>query len=193
MEDITPADLRALLRDHALVIGPGEVLVVMLGDRFTPLQCREISDALTAVSYDLGFRVLVTPGSAVTVAPVPDVEGVTTGMSDTTRYGTLAFGLCALLDEGAVLDPAETLGHLADGTLFGWLGETFRCGLSLALFTTEDLAAVLARFRSLHSAASASRAFGIEHNGLALLLAFCLAALHDLQSQPGTAPLHRSG
>jgi hypothetical protein len=35
--------------------------------------------------------------------------------------------------------------------------------------------------------------YGIEHNGLALLLAFCLGVLHELQAQPGPAPLPRSG
>jgi hypothetical protein len=44
---------------------------------------------------------------------------------------------------------------------------------------------VLARFRSLHGAVSGQRVYGIEHNGLALLLAFCLSALHELQSQTG--------
>lgn len=186
-------DLRLLLREHALVIGPGETLVVMLSDSFTPMQCREIYDALNAVSYELGFRVMVTPATAVTVAPLADVEGVTAGMSDATRYGTLAFSLNMLLDEGATLDIAETLAHLQEGTLFAWLGETFRGGTGLSLMEQADLDAMLARFRELHGAVSAGRVYGIEHNGLALLLAWCLSALHELQSQPGPAPLRRSG
>ena len=142
----------------------------------------------------MGFRVLVTPGTAaVTVAPMPDVEGVTAGMSDPTRYGALALGLCALLDEGAALDPAETVGRLHDGTLFGWLGETFRHGLSLSLFTPEDLAVMLARFRELHSAVSASRVYGIERNGLALLLAFCVHALHDSEAGQGARDVKPAG
>jgi hypothetical protein len=47
---------------------------------------------------------------------------------------------------------------------------------------------VLARFRSLHSAVSGRRVYGIERNAL-----FCLDVLHDVQSQPGPAALRRSG
>lgn len=109
-------------------------------------------------------------------------------MSDATKYGALAFGLCALLDEGAVLDPGETVARLQDGTLFGWLGDTFRHGISLGLFATDDLVAMLARFRSVHGAISGQRVYGIERNGLALMLAWCLSALHELQSEARPAP-----
>jgi hypothetical protein len=38
-----------------------------------------------------------------------------------------------------------------------------------------------------------SHVCGVERNGLALLLAFCLDALHDLSTQPGPARLPQSG
>jgi hypothetical protein len=187
MEDIAPAELRAMLREHALIVGPGETLVVTVPPDWSPQTVRDLNDALGAVSFDMGFQTLVTPGTAVTVEHLPEVDGVTTPMSEATRYGGLAFALCSLLDEGAALNVSETLAHLEDGTLFGWLGETFRADLNLNLFSPADLDAMLAQFRSLHSAASASRAFGVERNGLALLLAWCLAGLYETRSQPGPA------
>jgi hypothetical protein len=72
----TTAQLRELLRDHALVVAPGETLVVMIPPDWGPIHCRELQDALTAYCTDpddgLGFRVLVVPGLAVTVAQMPD-------------------------------------------------------------------------------------------------------------------------
>ena len=50
--NLTPGELRELLRDHALIVAPGELLVVMTGDHLTPWQIRELSDALNAVCSD---------------------------------------------------------------------------------------------------------------------------------------------
>jgi hypothetical protein len=192
LDDITPAELRDMLRQHALVIGPGEVLVVTLGDSFTPLQCREIYDALSAVSWDLGFRVIVTPGCAVTVAAAPAVEGVTAPMSDPARYGALALTLNSLIDQGETADIEDVTGRLGDGTLFAWLSDTFP-DISLGLFEAADLDAITGRFRDVHAAASGERVYGVQRNGLSLLLAWCLGALHEHYAQPGTDRAQRSG
>jgi hypothetical protein len=72
------AELRFLLREHSLVLGPGEVLVVMVPPSWSPSWCRELSDALNAVMYEHGVPVIVTPGTAVAVgrqlAAVRDVK-----------------------------------------------------------------------------------------------------------------------
>jgi hypothetical protein len=95
--DLSPGELRELLRQATLLAAPGELLVVMVPG-FTPWQVRELSDALNAVCADpyilgpqpaqtdsdqctcghpyyatpgTGIRVLVVPGTAVTIAQVP--------------------------------------------------------------------------------------------------------------------------
>lgn len=52
---------------------------------------------------------------------------------------------------------------------------------------------MLTRFRLLRGATSGQRVYGVERNGLALMLAWCLSALHVLYSQPDPAPLPGQG
>jgi hypothetical protein len=81
LNDITAAQLRLLLREHALVVAPGEVLVVQVPPDWSPVIIRELSDGLRAVCSDTGFLggvtipVLVVPGTAVTVARLDDLPG----------------------------------------------------------------------------------------------------------------------
>jgi hypothetical protein len=61
-------DLRFLLREHSLVLEPGEVLVVMVPPDWPPQHVRDLQDALTAYAEDIiGIRVLVVPGTAMAV------------------------------------------------------------------------------------------------------------------------------
>jgi hypothetical protein len=74
-----PDDLRFLLREHSLVLEPGEVLVVMIPPDWPPWQAKELQDALTAYATDIiGVPVLVVPGTALAVgrqlAVVRDVK-----------------------------------------------------------------------------------------------------------------------
>jgi hypothetical protein len=71
VSDITPGELRAMLRDHALVISPGEVLIVTVPPVWRPQDVRDINDALKLAGYELGIRLLVVPGTAVTVGRMP--------------------------------------------------------------------------------------------------------------------------
>jgi hypothetical protein len=97
MNDLTNGELRELLRQHTLIAAPGELLVVMVPPDWTPWQVRELSDALNAITSDpwFGFgpppdeppacgcphpqpwdgpitRVLVVPGTAITIARMPE-------------------------------------------------------------------------------------------------------------------------
>jgi hypothetical protein len=71
-------ELRFLLREHTLILEPGEVLVVMVPPDWSPAWCRDLHDALNAVLFDHGFAAVVTPGTAVAVgkrvAAVTDVK-----------------------------------------------------------------------------------------------------------------------
>jgi hypothetical protein len=71
MDDISAAELRSILRRNALVVGPGEVLVVTVPPSW---QIGAIQDLMTALNAYLGpeIRALVVPGTAVTVARMPD-------------------------------------------------------------------------------------------------------------------------
>lgn len=76
--EMDTGDLRFLLREHSLVIEPGEVLVVMVPPDWPPSACRDLHDALNAVMAEHGIPVVVTPGTAVAVgqrvAAVRDVK-----------------------------------------------------------------------------------------------------------------------
>jgi hypothetical protein len=102
LEDLTPGEIRELLRQCALIVAPGETLIIMVSDHFTPRQVRELNDSLNAIAQDpwwpnppppppgtdtgctctcscpactftwAPMRVIVVPGTAVTVAQIPE-------------------------------------------------------------------------------------------------------------------------
>jgi hypothetical protein len=91
----------------------------------------------------------------------------------------LFYDLLPALDRGVVLDIGETHAHVEDGTLFDWLetelGPAFRWMLSEP--TGQQV--VLPRFQAL-SSTTADGKFGVQRNGLALLVGYCfdIAAQH---------------
>lgn len=76
--NLDAAQLRFLLREHSLILQPGEVLVVMVPPDWSPAWCQDLHDALNAVLFDYGFAAVVSPGTAVAVgarvAAVRDVK-----------------------------------------------------------------------------------------------------------------------
>ena len=99
------------------------------------------------------------------------------------RYTQLGFSLTELLDKNEAVDPGEIGEHIGDGTLFGWLRERYgkMPGLSL---TEEEENEVLELFASLNNAVDPARKFGVRHNGLALLAAYCFEGLQQLHLRP---------
>jgi hypothetical protein len=75
MHDLSNGELRELLRQHAVVMGPDEVLVVMVPPDWSPRDVRELGDGLRACSQDPelgnGMKILVIPGTALAVAQEP--------------------------------------------------------------------------------------------------------------------------
>ncbi len=97
-----------------------------------------------------------------------------------SRFTYLAFELNAMLDHGEVLSIEETKQHVDDGTIFEWL--------DLQLKDPQDLdgtpvdpdvrSAMLKVFRPLNEVDSLD-CFGVEYNGLALLLAYCVEGIQQ--------------
>jgi hypothetical protein len=98
----------------------------------------------------------------------------------TPRYSFLAFELNALLDRGLSIHVEETHKRIADGTLFDWLEERFRPEpnyLDLSLYEGPERQGMLEIFGSLSNAVDAKRKMGVERNGLALLVAYCIEVM----------------
>ncbi len=72
-DQVTAGEMRAMLREHALIAAPGEILVVQVPPDWSPSVVRDLQDALRAGCDVIGadLRVLVVPGTAVTVAQMP--------------------------------------------------------------------------------------------------------------------------
>ena len=93
------------------------------------------------------------------------------------QFLTMAKELNQLLDAGASVIVEETVSHVRDGTLFEWLPA--RLSDYYAQFDelgADDRSVLLDFFRPF-SVARVRADFRIENNGLAFLLACCLAGL----------------
>jgi hypothetical protein len=112
--------------------------------------------------------------------------------SATSRCGSLALTLNTLIDAGETAYIDDVVQHLADGTLLTWLAERYD-GASLGLFGQADLDAMLERFRQCHAASSGQRMYGVENNGLSLMLAWCLGVLFELQAHAEHDRAHYHG
>ena len=102
----------------------------------------------------------------------------------TPRYSFLAFQFNLLLDQGRVAPIDEVRRHIADGTLFDWLETQYTWaehGMDLSLYDVDERRSILKVFQAA-SQIPADRKLGIEHNGLALCLAYCIQVMQD----PGT-------
>jgi hypothetical protein len=73
-------EARALLREFAVVVRPGETLILRVGNGYTPSQVRELQDALNRIAdyHHMGFKVLVVPGDELAVAQ-PETDAAFAG------------------------------------------------------------------------------------------------------------------
>lgn len=106
------------------------------------------------------------------------------------RFMYLAFEFNSMLDRGEVLSIDETKQHVDDGTVFEWLDLNVKDphdldGTPVDPHVREALVDV---FRSLNDV-DAFDSFGVEHNGIALLLAYCL---EGIQRQEPSLPNRES-
>ena len=93
----------------------------------------------------------------------------------------LAFKLNSLMDAEDRVPIAEVQEHLEDKTVFRWLEERLdRDHFSITYAEQSDAEeTLLDLFSQLWNAVDARRKFGIEHDGIALLLAYCIEAIQQ--------------
>jgi|GEM_PF-1290903 len=96
-------------------------------------------------------------------------------MRHPVAYTFLGFYLNSLVDEGETLEQ-ETHQKIRSRTLFPWLMDKYGDRLDISLFSPENLNSIESFFEDLSVATNESRKMGIEHNGLCLLVAYCLEA-----------------
>lgn len=98
------------------------------------------------------------------------------------RYIYLAFELNAMLDRGCVVSIETTRRRVDDGSLFDWLDAMLESqhGLDGTPLDPGVREVMLEAFRSLNDL-NARRHFGVEHNGVALLLAYCIEGIQQHQ------------
>ena len=72
---LTPDEVRQLVRECAVVVKPGETLVIQVGPEWNPPQIREVSDWLNYRDKDgplWPFRILVIPGERLGIVEAAD-------------------------------------------------------------------------------------------------------------------------
>lgn len=91
-------------------------------------------------------------------------------------WTSFAWQILGALDRGRTLSPAETYAHIEDGTLLAWLQSEL--GDDYTPYYVEDVPGaadqLLEEFQSLANAVDTRRKFGVEENGLCILLAFTI-------------------
>ncbi len=204
-DEVTPGELRALAREHALIVAPGEVLVIEVPPDWAPRIIRELQDALWAYCGHLeaDIKVLVVPGTAVTVAPMPPdpfagnygldplasldfaldsatARNATMNPNRATKYTALGFALNSLIDQGKTATVGEVHERIADGSLWDWLAQA---GVpAVKMLPAGDRGIMLEVFQSLWNPAQPERNFYVERNGLATLVAYCFEGLQRLSA-----------
>lgn len=96
-------------------------------------------------------------------------------MRQTTRYAYLAFEANGLLDRGEQASIEEVHERIEDGTLLNWLDGLG--DVDLSLYQAEDRTDVLHTFRSYVNAVDERRKLLVQHNGIALIAAYCIERL----------------
>ncbi|MFN2505900.1 MAG: hypothetical protein ABR540_17015 [Acidimicrobiales bacterium] len=101
----------------------------------------------------------------------------------------LAFELNAMLDRGRVLSMDIARKRVDDGTIFEWLDTQLESPYDLDGTPVDPhiRQAMLETFRPLNRF-DAGRQFGVEHNGAALLLAYCIEGIQQLGALTGPHP-----
>jgi len=96
-----------------------------------------------------------------------------------TTYTITAFQLNSALDSGAYddIDVSTMKKHLDDGSVFDFLEKRMGLDMDLSFLDGPERAALLDEWQDMAGAISARRKFGVEHKGLALLLAYVLEGI----------------
>jgi hypothetical protein len=97
----------------------------------------------------------------------------------------LAFGLNSALDSGKYSTVAyrEVVDHIESGTIFAFLKDRLGEDIDLSLLDTPKQKVLLEEWQNLLNVADARRKFGVENNGLCLLVAYLLEGIQQRQDQ----------
>jgi hypothetical protein len=103
-------------------------------------------------------------------------------MRQTTRYAYLAFEANGLLDRGEQATFDEVHERIDDGTVLDWL-DSFD-DVDLSLYQADDRVDVLRTFRAYANAADSGKLL-VQHNGIALIAAYCIERLQHPDAELG--------
>jgi hypothetical protein len=93
------------------------------------------------------------------------------------RFTSLASQLLSLLDAGKKLDMDNTHTHIRNNTIFSWIQEKFPEKINLSEYSVSDLSYMEGQFSTWSHVIDERRKMEVEHNGLCLLIAYCIEAI----------------
>jgi len=102
-------------------------------------------------------------------------------MKDLLKFTSLSFDLNSLLDQKKFIDIKKIEDHIESGNIFAFLKEKFGDEIDLSLYGEEDKKYLIEFFKNLLNAVDPHRKFGVENNGITLLLAYCIEGIQELR------------
>jgi hypothetical protein len=98
--------------------------------------------------------------------------------SDLNQFTALTWMVGPLVDQGHKEEMDVVIAKIEDGTLFKYLAERYGDEADVTLLSPDRQSSVLEKFREL-TGINARRKFGIERNGLVLLLGYATEAVQQ--------------
>jgi len=100
-----------------------------------------------------------------------------------TNLSFLAFYLNSAIDTGKYTDITyrEVADNIKNGAIFSFLRKRLNGDIDLSIFDQEKERELIDEWQSLLNAVDARRKFGVENNGLCLLVAYLLEGIQHRQ------------
>lgn len=95
------------------------------------------------------------------------------------KYSYLGFYLNSIVDNGGFVELEIMKSKIDNKIVFQYLKEKFGDKLDISLYTKEEIEEIEYYFYNLYSVSDERRKFGIEKNGICLLIAYCFNALQN--------------
>lgn len=116
-DGLSREELRALVRECATVVAPGETLIIRLSEGWPARQVEDYQECASAVTEPLGFRVLVVVGEQLAVTRAqPEEEPGSGGGHVHNRWSCPAHveGCGCPVLEGTTCNPYHRAGYCPD-------------------------------------------------------------------------------
>ncbi|MGL4961466.1 MAG: hypothetical protein ACRC67_09550 [Inquilinus sp.] len=93
----------------------------------------------------------------------------------------VAFSLNSLIDKGnhKNITPEKIHDKIRSGTIISFLNEEFGNYIDFSLLDDADKKELLEEWQGFSNAVDARRKFGVEHNGITLLLAYIIEGMQQ--------------